>query len=540
MPIRVRGLNARGTPPWLWYLVPVATALTVLIPLGVLLLSWHEPQAEVWRHLLDTQLRRLLGNTLWLLFGVGCCTAVLGVGLAWLTAVCEFPGRRWLDWALMLPLALPGYVLAFVVLGQWDYLGPVQTTLRRLLGADFAMEVRNPLTVVLVLSGVLYPYVYMLSRSAFLSQGCQTLEAARSLGLTPSQAFLRLSLPLARPAIAVGLSLALMEALADFGAVAVFNYDTFTTAIYKAWFGLFNLQAAAQLSTLLLLFVALAVLGERLGRGRRRYDQAGRRAHQYRLVLAGWRRWAASLVCAAVFVLTFVVPVSQLLVWTAQTGAQALTQRYWNLLAHTLYLGLVGAALVVLVGLLLAVSVRQRDRWSLRLAALIANLGYALPGSVLAVGVALGLGSIERLVRAVGVGEVVLTGTLAALLLAYLVRFMAVAHGPLEVALQQVKPGLAEVAKLLGAKPGRLLLSVYLPMIRPGLVTATLLVLVEVMKEMPATLLMRPFGWDTLAVKIFELTSEGEWRRAALPALTIVLIGLFPVALAVRRERATA
>ena len=523
---------------WVWYVIPTLVALLVLLPLGVIFLSWTELQPEVWRHLVDTQLARLLWNTLVLLSGVGFCVTILGVGLAWLTAVCEFPGRRFLDWALMLPLALPAYVLAFVVLGQWDYMGPVQRLLRHYLGGQFGVDVRHPVTVVLVLSGVLYPYVYMLSRSAFQVQGRETIEAARSLGIKPGRAFLRVSLPMARPAIVAGLSLALMETLADFGAVAVFNYDTFTTAIYKTWFGLYNLQAAAQLASLLLFFVASALLLERLCRGGRRYDQADRHLQHERFELKGWRRWAASAAGFFVFASCFLLPVGQLLWWVIGVLESELSVRYWELLVHTLSLAVGAVGLIVTLALLVAVSLRQRHSAWLNLCGFISGLGYALPGSVLAVGVALGLGNLGELLQALFPSEqrLLLGGGLGALLLAYLVRFFAVAYGPVETSLQQVRPSVPEAASLLGAGRWRIFWRVYLPMVSPGIVTAALLVLVDVMKEMPATLLMRPFGWDTLAVKVYELTSEGEWQRAALPALSIVLVGLLPVALILRRQ----
>lgn len=523
---------------WVWYIAPTLVALLVLLPLGVILLSWTDLQPEVWRHLLETQLARLLWNTLFLLVGVGFCVTILGVGLAWLTAVCEFPGRRFLDWGLMLPLALPAYVLAFVVLGQWDYMGPVQVMLRRCLGDHFGMDVRHPATVVLVLSGVLYPYVYMLSRSAFQVQGRDAMDAARSLGLNPRQAFLRVSLPMARPAIVAGLSLSLMETLADFGAVAVFNYDTFTTAIYKTWFGLYNIQAAAQLASLLLFFVALALLGERIGRGRRQFSEAGGRLRYQRFELTGWRRWAAASAGFLVFGASFLLPVGQLLWWAIELVDVELTVRYWDLLAHTLLLALAAVCLIVPLALLVAVSLKQQDSAWLKVSGFISGLGYALPGSVLAAGVALSFGAIDGAFQALFALEhkLILGGGLGALLLAYLVRFFAVAYGPVETGLQQIRPSIPEAASLLGAGRWRIFRRVYMPMIIPGIVTAALLVLVDVMKEMPVTLLMRPFGWDTLAVKVYELTSEGEWQRAALPALSIVLIGLLPVALILRRQ----
>jgi iron(III) transport system permease protein len=515
------------------------------VPLVVLFSAWATPETEVWRHLAATVLPGLLRNTAVLLLGVGGGTLLLGCGLAWLTARCEFPGRRWLDWALMLPLALPAYVLAFVTHGLFDAAGPVQRLLSHIPGtATASLEARGTGWVIAVLTLAFYPYVYLLARAAFLGIGRGTLEAARLLGLGPWGTFFRVVLPTARPAIVAGVALALMETLADFGAVSVFNYDTFTTAIYKAWFGLFNLPAAAQLASLLLLIVALALLGERRLRGAARFHETARGAPPPRVELAGWRAGLAATAAGLVVAVGFVLPMVQLLGWVAAARGTGLDQRYWTLLAHTLALGASAAMVTVAAALLIGLARRQlRDRPS-RIAAELSTLGYALPGSVLAVGVMMSFAGIDnalntlwRLAGGDSLGPV-LGGSMAALLLAYLVRFLAVANGPVGSALERLRPSVVEAARTLGARGLDLARRIYLPLLRPGLLTATLLVLVEVMKEMPATLLLRPFGWDTLAVRIFEFTSEGEWQRAALPAVTLVLAGVGPVIWLARRSAA--
>jgi iron(III) transport system permease protein len=516
------------------------------IPLAVLFSTWASPETEVWRHLASTVLPDLLRNTAALLVGVGIGTLVLGCGLAWLTARCEFPGRRWLDWGLMLPLALPAYVLAFVVQGLFDTAGPVQRLMSQVPGLDeAAFEARGTGWVIAVLTLAFYPYVYLLARAAFLGIGRGTLEAARLLGLGSWGTFFRVVLPTARPAIVAGLALAVMETLADFGAVSIFNYDTFTTAIYKAWFGLFNLPAAAQLASLLLLLVALALAGERRLRGAARFHETARGAPPPRINLAGWRGLLAATSGGAVVALGFVLPMAQLLAWLMLSGGSGLDERYRTLLAHTLMLGGSAAAVTVVGALLVGLARRElRDRPS-RIAADLSSLGYALPGSVLAVGVMMSFASIDnalstlwQLAGGSSLGPV-LSGSIAALLLAYLVRFLAVAVGPVGSALERLRPSVVEAARTLGARGLDLARRVYLPLLRPGLSTAALLVLVEVMKEMPATLLLRPFGWDTLAVRIFEFTSEGDWQRAALPAVTLVLAGLGPVIWLARRSAAT-
>lgn len=525
-----------------WYPITFAVAALVLLPISVLLLSWAEIDREIWSHLWETQMTRLLGNTLVLVAGVGVGVTVLGVSLAWLTSLCEFPGRRWLDWALMLPFAVPAYVLAFVFVGLLDFSGPVQTLLREWFGSGLRLpRVRSTGGVITVLVLVFYPYVYLLARSAFLAQGRGLTEAARVLGLSPLAAFWRVALPMARPAIGAGLALAIMETLADFGTVAVFNFDTFTTAVYKTWYGFYSLSSATQLASLLLLFVMLVLLGERYSRGRSGVpNERPRGAALYRL--HGWKAFAASAWCLLVFACAFVIPVLQLLVWVWQKGRFDLDERYWGLILHSLYLGGFAALITVAVALLLVFARRLSPTPAVRSAVGISNLGYALPGSVLAVAIMLAFSWLDN--QAViplssalgGAGKPLLLGSLGALLVAYLIRFMAVAYNPLEGALARIRPSLPEASRSLGVGGAGLFFRVYLPLLLPGALSAALLVFVDVLKEMPATLLMRPFGWDTLAVRVFEMTSEGEWARAALPALTLVLVGLFPVIGLIRRS----
>lgn len=527
----------------IWHLLSLILAFIVAWPLFVIFSAWFQPESVIWRHLADTVLVDLVLNTLVLAFGVTSGVLVLGVGLAWLTALCEFPGRRFFDWALMLPLAMPAYVLAFVVVGMLDFSGPVQGVLRSTFGPGgyWFPEIRSTGGVIAVMVLVFYPYVYMLSRAAFLTQGRSTLESARVLGLGPWSAFIHGVLPMARPAIAAGVALAVMETLADFGAVSIFNYDTFTTAIYKAWFGLFSIQAASQLATLLLLFIAMSALAERQLRGRGRFHNAPHTARQQRYHLKPRTAWLATAVAGTVFLLAFLLPLLQLLIWAGRVLSAEIDARYLALVSHTLFLGAAAALVTVACASLLAFT-RRRHHDRITAAAIgIATLGYALPGSVLAVGIMISFTGFDHFVGRMLVllgsewSGRILGGTVIALLLAYIVRFMAVAYGPIDSGLARIHPGLPEAARNLGAAPGEVIRRIYLPLLRPGLLTAALLVLVDVMKEMPATLLLRPFGWDTLAVRIFELTSEGLWERAALPAVTLVLAGLIPVIILVRR-----
>ncbi|MBL4608883.1 MAG: iron ABC transporter permease, partial [Pseudomonadales bacterium] len=498
-----------------------------------------ELDKEIWAHLLETVLSTLLVNTLVMLLGVGLIVSFVGVSLAWLTAVCDFPGRKFFDWALMLPLAMPTYVIAFVMVGLLDYSGPLQSALRNVLGSSFLLpEVRSAGGVVFVLSLVLYPYVYMFARSAFLSQGRGLLDAARVLGLGPWMGFYKVALPMARPAIAGGVALALMEASADFGAVSVFNYDTFTTAIYKTWYGFFNIHAAGQLASLLLMFVVGALWLERRSRGKARYHQEGQK---HRIQLTGWQAWTAMLFCLLVLSGAFIIPVLKLLLWVGLHRFSDLDAGYVRLLGNSLGLAALAGSVTVGLAFLLAL-IKNSYSWPL-VSPLVqwATLGYALPGSILAVGIMLSFAFIDRGLHQLYLGLGIesgfyLVGGVLALILAYVVRFMAVAYGAIDSSFEQIRPSVIEAARSLGVSWQKLLGRVYLPLLRPGLLTAILLVFVDVMKDMPATLLLRPFGWDTLAVRVYEMTSEGEWERAALPGITLVLAGLIPVLLLVRRS----
>lgn len=482
-----------------WYLPVFTVAALVLLPLSVLLLSWQTIDHQIWSHLWETQMPRLLGNTLTLVLGVGVGVTLLGVSLAWLTSLCEFPGRRWLDWALMLPFAIPAYVLAFVFVGLLDFSGPVQTLLREWFGTGLRLpRVRSTSGVIIVLVLVFYPYVYLLARTAFLAQGKGLMEAARVLGQSPWQAFWRVALPMARPAIGAGVALALMETLADFGAVSVFNFDTFTTAIYKTWYGFFSLSSAAQLASLLLLVVMLVLYGERRARGASRPSNERPRGKAL-YHLRGFKAALASGWCGLVFACAFVIPMLQLVAWFWQRGRFDLDERYAGLIVHTLYLGGMAALITVSVALVLAFAHRLAPTRAIRSGISLANVGYALPGSVLAVSIMLAFSYLDReLVIPVsgwlgGAGKPLLLGSLSALLLAYLVRFIAVAYGPLENSLARIRPSLPEAARSLGVSGPRLFCKVYLPLLLPGTLSAALLVFVDVLKEMPATLLMRPF-----------------------------------------------
>jgi len=520
-----------------------ALAALTLLPIMVIFSSFASPQGDIWAHFGEFVLPRLVVNTIWLLLGVGFGTAVLGISLAWLTAACEFPGRRWLTWALLLPLAVPGYVLGFVMIGLLDYTGPLQTMMRDTFGSAPQIPIRSRGGVILVMALTLYPYVYLVSRNAFLTQGKRALEAAQTLGLNRWQGFFRVALPMARPWIAGGLALVLMETLADFGTVVVFNYDTFTTAIYRAWFGMFNLEAASQLASLLVVMVFLALLLEQHSRRGQRFAGGSRGDRNERVTLGPITRWMAFAWCALVFCIAIAVPLGQLLAWAWQSRTD-MDARYLGFLYHSLILSLSGALVVVVLGLTLNYALRRTPGRLADAAGRVAILGYAIPGTVLAVGFYLPITWFDGWWMDLGRyleqrWQPLLGGTVTAMLLAYAVRFLAVGYHPVEATLHRITANMDEAAKSLGSSPSDILTRVHLPLLRGGIATAAVLVFVDIMKEMPITLMTRPFGWDTLAVRVFEMTSEGEWQRAALPAVTLVVAGLIPVLLLMRNTEET-
>lgn len=533
-------LPAARRGQWLAWAALAAAALPLLAVLATLLQAGAESDAAVRAHLAGL-LPGLLANTVYLAAGVGLGALGLGTGLAWLVSQYEFPGRRWLEWALVLPLAMPAYVLGFVLIGLLDFSGPLQTALRE-AGFELAWfpAIRSGGGVALTLSLSLYPYVYLLARNAFQTQGRRLLEAARSLGDTRRMAFFRVVLPMARPWLGAGLLLVLMETLADFATVAVFNYDTFTTAIYKAWYGLFSLGAAGELSACLVLLALLLLVLEQSQRARQRYAFNARgRATTGRVRLPPAAGWLAAGFCLALLAAAFIVPLGQLLLWAVQVAAEDLDERYADYLLHSLTLAAAGAGLTVSVVLLLALARRRSRGLAVTWAVRFATLGYAIPGTVLAVGIATPLAWLES-----GLGQwtqawgweapELLGNSLGVLLLAYLVRFAAVGYGAVDSALERVTPSMAEASRSLGVSGLAMARRLYLPLLRGGLLSGALLVFVDIMKEMPITLMVRPFGWDNLAVRIFEMVSEGQWQRAALPSVALVALGLVPVVMMVR------
>ena len=515
------------------------------VALPIIIVGWavFSPSWEIWRHLWETRLAEMVVNTLTLVVGVGLSTLVLGTGLAWLVAFNRFPGRSVLEWMLILPMAVPSYVMAFIVLSIFTFTGPIQTALRASFGPDvWFPDIRSTAGVVLIMSLVLYPYVYLLARAAFLEQGAALVDAARSLGHSRRDAFFRIVLPMARPSLAAGSALVLMETVADIGAVSVLGFPTLTTGVYRVWIGLQDKQAAMQLAVVLLVFAVVLLLVERRLRRGARYTQTGGRSHRIEPVhLTGWRGWGATGICVAVIAVAFGIPFGQLVSWgTGQVAGGALDARYLQFAGNSLTLAGATAVLAVFVGLIMAYGGRlhPRTRGSVEIAA----MGYAVPGAVVGVGiattVAITQGALDGLFAVVGRNSgLLLSGSVTALIYAYMVRFMAVAYRPVEASLGKVTESMDMAARSLGASAATTLRRIHVPLMGVGILTGAVLVFVDVMKELPATLFLRPIGYDTLATRVWQFTAEALWKEAALPALTIVLAGVIPAAILIRESR---
>lgn len=530
-----------------WLLVlALATALLVAVPiLSVGSNVFVRSGTGTWAHLAATVLPDYIRTTLWLCAGVGIGVTLLGVGAAWLVTRHQFPGRATFEWALVLPLAMPAYVMAYTYTDLLQYVGPVQTALRQAFGwqrADYWFpDVRSTGGAVLMFALVLYPYVYLMARTAFLERGGATLEVARSLGLTPWQGWLRVSLPMARPAIAGGVALALMETLADFGTVSYFAVQTFTTGIYRAWFSLGDRVAAAQLAMLLLGFVVLVLVFERLSRGGRRFAETSLRRNTARGALHGTPAVLAWLACALPLAGGFLLPGGLLLTMALTDGDAQFGTRFLGLAGNSVLLAGLSALGAVLLALLIGYAARVHRGGAMRWAHRVAGLGYALPGSVIAVGVLIPVTRLDHALSALaqqlfGVQPgLLITGGIAALVYACVVRYLTAAMQAVDSGLAKITPSMDQAARSLGHSPAQTLRRVHLPLLRGSLLTAALLVFIDVMKELPATLVMRPFNFDTLATQAYTLAADERLAEASTAALTIVVVGLLPMVVICRQ-----
>lgn len=553
--VPVLGAAAPAASKWRgrhgWTLLTAIVAAFIALPVIVVLLHVFVPAGEVWAHLWSTVLPRYLGNSLGLVLGVGVGVTLMGVGTAWLVVMCRFPGRGLLQWALLLPLAVPTYVIAYAYTDLLQFAGPLQSGLRETFGwgrDDYWFpEVRSLGGAIVLMSLVLYPYVYLLSRAAFIEQSVCALEVGRTLGRGPWRLFLTVAVPLARPAIAGGVALALMETLNDFGAVQFFGVDTFTTGIYRTWFGLGEQAAAAQLAAFLLIFVFVLLALERWSRRQAQYFHTSSRyrelpQYQLRPVPAG----LACLACATPVLLGFLLPAGLLLAMHWREGDPLFGSEFLTFAGNSLILASVAALLAVTLAVLLSYAVRLERNPVSTYGARVAAVGYAIPGSVIAVGVLIPLGWLDarlNLFMSERFGilpGLLFTGTMVALVYAYVVRFLAVSFNAVEASLGKITPSMDAVSRTLGKGAAETLRRVHMPIMRGSLLAAAILVFVDVMKELPATIILRPFDFDTLAVRAYELASDERLAQASTSALAIVAVGIIPVillSLAMSRSR---
>jgi len=536
MPIRIR-VKPIGR---LMVAATLIGALCSLPVVSVFVNLFGEGTPGVWGHLASTVLPLYVANTLWLIVGVGAGVVVLGVGMAWLTAMHDFPGRRVFEWALILPLAMPAYVIAFVYTDYLQFVGPVQATLREITGwskADYWFpDVRSLGGAIAMFILVLYPYVYLLSRGAFLERSASLLEVGRTLGVGGTGVFFRLALPLARPAVVAGTALALMEAIADFGTVSYFGVPTFTTGIYQAWFSMGERVVAAQLAAALLGFVILLLLVERTSRRRKRFHETSQRIRPpARRRLAEFKAAGATAASFMTVGLGFLLPAGLLLEMAIVEGDAQFGPRFIQLAANSVTLAAITSALLVVLAVLMAYNARLNPGLiSVGLSRFV-GLGYAIPGLVIAVGTLIPLAWLDNVLAAwvkgtFGVSPgLLLTGGITALVFAYIVRFFSIGLQTVDAALLKVRPSMDDAARSLGCGAAETLTRIHVPILSRGLVTAALLVFVEVMKELPATLVMRPFNFDTLATQVYNLAHDERLSEAATAALVIVAAGIVPL-----------
>ncbi|MEL6928176.1 MAG: iron ABC transporter permease [Cyanobacteria bacterium J06600_6] len=519
----------------------MAIAIIIALPILFVFSSVFTPSGAIWSHLVETVLQDYIVNSLWLMLLVGTGVCLIGVATAWLVTMCRFWGSRWLEWGLLLPLAAPAYLLAYAYTSMLDYFGPVQTALRNLFGwtsvQDYWFpEIRSLGGAAIMLLLVLYPYVYLLARVAFLEQSVCTIEASRSLGCSPWQSFFTVALPLARPAIIAGLALALMETLNDLGTVEYFGINTFTTGIYRTWLGMGERAAAAQLAAFLMIFVLILIVLERRSRSAAQYyESSSSIARLTPFELNTWQSLIALAACLLPACLGFIVPGAYLLHLTLNNLDSAFDGDFWDLAQHSFILAIITAIAAMIVSLLMAYGQRLEPNWLMKTAVRIAAMGYAIPGSVIAVGVLIPVAGLDNIIDRwmqatfnISTG-LLLSGTIFALIFAYLVRFLAVGFGSVESSLNKISPSLDDASRSLGYGSTSTLWKIHTPLMSGGLLTSAMLVFVDVMKELPATLVIRPFNFDTLGIRVYQYASDERLAEAAAPALAIVIVGIIPV-----------
>ena len=525
-----------------WLIASVLIAIIITSPIIAIIWIAISPEENVWLHLATSVLPTYIFNSVVLMLGVGTFVALMGTGTAWLVAMCEFPGAKIFAWALILPMAMPAYVVAYVYTDFLEFAGPVQTSLRMLFSwttsSDYWFpQIRSVGGAITVLSLVLYPYVYALTRASFLEQSISTLEAGRVLGLTGTQNFFYTSLPLARPAIVVGVTLCLMETLSDFGTVDYFAVRTLTVGIFDVWFGMENRGGAAQIALVLLSFIIILIWLERSSRKRQRFHNSSKNQLMKKIKLKGWRSSLAIVSCLVPIVTGFVLPGAILFYHALNNIEGFYSTKYIEYAGNSFTMAGSATLIIVLTGIFLAYAARICPNLLVKIAVRVASIGYAIPGAALAIGILISIGAIDSVfTKAVKLtfgfsANVLIGGGLAALLFGYTTRFLAIALGSAEAGLSKVTYNMDMAARTLGSGPRSTLFSVHAPLIRSSIISGSVLVFVDIMKELPATLILRPFNFETLATFVYQYASDELLNECAPAALTIVLAGLLPVLL---------
>lgn len=522
-----------------WSALLVVLVLLIGLPVYTILLKFIQGggSGEVWSHLVDTVLADYLLNSFGIVLITCILTLALGVSSAWLVSTCEFPFRKTFEWTLILPLGIPTYIAAYTYAGIFDYTGPIQTFLRDLgLIESTYIDIMNFWGVSVVISLVLYPYVYVVARSSFINQSATILESARILGSSSWKAFFKIALPVSRPAIIGGLSLVVMEVLNDYGAVRYYGVSTFTTGIFRAWFSLGDTGAAINLSGILMLFILVLILAERAQRGKMKFDEGARITRPLkRYKLSGVKKFLAFSVCFLPLFLGFMAPLLQLILWAKQTVHKVLDKDFIDLMLNSFGLALLAAAICVVISTLILYAVKINRNTLFRLLAKLASLGYSIPGAVIAIGIMVPLLTMDKALISFFKEQfdhnpgLILSGTLFSLTFAYTVRFLTVAMNPIEAAFKKAGDSLDEASKSLGNGSIKTLWKVNLPLVKTSLFSGGLLVFVDILKELPLTLILRPFNFHTLATKAYELASDELVAESATPSLIIILIGIVPI-----------
>ncbi|MCH7411071.1 iron ABC transporter permease [Belliella sp. DSM 111904] len=524
-----------------WWNKWIGYALLILVivatPIFTILFKLFASPGDSWSHITNNLLAGYFQNTLLLLLGVAALTFLLGVSTAWLVSNYEFPGRKYFEWLLILPLGFPGYIMAYTYVGILDYTGPIQTFFRNTLEITFKgslIDIMNLPGAIFILSITLFPYVFLISRSSFLQQSKTMQEASFLLGAGRSKTFFKIALPMTRPAIVAGIALASMEVLNDYGTVKYFGVNTFTTGIFRAWFSMGDATTAIYLAAILMVFVFLLLYLESVQRGNRRYSNVnGLSKPTARIKVSSGKQYVYTAICSIIFLVSFLFPFLQLVSWVWLTYAKVMDAQFLLLIYRSFGLAAIAGLAVVLLSVVLLYALRLSPFKWVKSVTKVATLGYAIPGAVIAVGVMIPLLAFDKWIydtlltaRTAGL---FLSGTLFALLFAYIVRFMAVGYNPVEAGFQKIGIHVNEASRLLGARSTKTLRKIDLPLIKNTLLSGVLLVFVDVLKELPLTLILRPFNYQTLATKAFDMATNEMIAESANAALIIILTGIIPI-----------